>query len=173
MPLNLPLIVQTILDKYALPRDGTHGVGHWARVLENGIRLAKETGANVGVVTLFAVFHDSKRVNESTDLGHGRRGADFATELRGHFFDLPDDDFGLLYKACAEHTDGQIHDDMTVQTCWDADRLDLGRVGIMPHLSKLCTDAAKTPEMIKWADGRASFGVVPEFVMDQWGVELD
>lgn len=173
MPLNLPLIVRMILDKYTLPRDGTHGVGHWARVLENGIRLAKETDATVEVVTLFAVFHDSKRVNESADRGHGRRGAEFAAELRGHFFDLPDDDFGLLCKACSEHTDGQIHDDTTVRTCWDADRLDLGRVGITPHPSRLCTYAAKTPEMIKWANGRASFGVVPEFVTDEWGVELD
>ena len=168
MPLNLPLLVHTILDEYSLTRDATHGVSHWARVLENGMRLAKETGANVDVIKLFAVFHDSKRVNEVVDPGHGQRGADFAAELRGRLFDLPDDDFGLLYKACAEHTDGQIHGDITVQTCWDADRLDLGRVGIMPQLSKLCTDAAMTPEMITWADGRASFGVVPEFVMDEW-----
>lgn len=168
MPLNVPLIVHAILDEYSLPRDGDHGVAHWARVLENGIRLAKETGANVEVVTLFAVFHDSKRVNEITDPGHGQRGADFATELRGRVFDLLDDEFNLLYHACAEHTGGKTHGDITVQTCWDADRLDLGRVGILPHLSKLCTDAAKTPEMIKWADGRASFGVVPEFVMDEW-----
>lgn len=168
MPLNLPLIVHTILDKYTLSRDGTHGVGHWARVLRNGLRLAEETGANVEVVRLFAVFHDSGRVNEVTDPGHGRRGADFAVELRGHVFDLPDDDFALLYKACAEHTDGRIHDDVTVRTCWDADRLDLGRVGITPHPGRLCTDAAKTPEMIKWADGRANFNVVPEFVIEEW-----
>ena len=168
MPLNLPLIVHAILDTYTLPRDGTHGVAHWARVLENGIRLAKETGANVEVITLFAVFHDSKRINEVTDPGHGQRGADFAAELRGNLFDLPDNEFGLLYEACAEHTGGTMHDDITVQTCWDADRLDLGRVGIMPHLSKLCTKAAKAPEMIKWADGRASLGVVPELVMDEW-----
>ncbi len=107
------------------------------------------------------------------DPGHGQRGADFAAELRGHIFDLPDDEFYLLYYACSEHTGGKTHGDITVQTCWDADRLDLGRVGIMPHLSKLCTDAAMTPEMIKWADGRARFRVVPEFVINEWGVELE
>ena len=168
MPLNLPPIVHAILDEYSLPRNGDHGVAHWARVLENGMWLAKETDANIGVVTLFAVFHDSKRVNEITDLGHGQRGADFAAELRGRVFNLPDDEFTLLYHACAEHTGGKTHDDITVQTCWDADRLDLGRVGIVPHVSKLCTDAAKTPDMFKWAHGRASFGVVPEIVMDEW-----
>ena len=65
MPLNLPLIVRTILDEYALPWDGDHGVAHWARVFENGLRLAEVTGANVEVVQLFAVFHDSKRVKET------------------------------------------------------------------------------------------------------------
>jgi hypothetical protein len=74
MPLNLPLIVRTILDEYALPWDGDHGVAHWARVLENGLRLTEVTGANVEVVQLFAVFHDSKRVKETTEFQHGRFG---------------------------------------------------------------------------------------------------
>ena len=42
----------------------------------------------------------------------------------------------------------------------------------MPHPSRLCTEVAKKPETIKWADGRASFGIVPEFVTDEWGIEL-
>ena len=50
---------------------------------------------------------------------------------------------------------------MTIETCWDADRLDLGRVGITPHPSHLCTEAAKRPETIKWADDRASLGTSP------------
>jgi len=32
---------------------------------------------------------------------------------------------------------------------------------------------AKRPETIKWADGRASFGVVPTFVLDEWGIDLE
>lgn len=31
---------------------------------------------------------------------------------------------------------------------------------------------AKQPETIKWADGRASFRVVPTFVLDKWGIYL-
>ncbi|RLT18928.1 MAG: hypothetical protein DWI28_03670 [Planctomycetota bacterium] len=38
--------------------------------------------------------------------------------------------------------------------------------------SKLCTEVAKTKEMIQWADGRASFRVVPKFVMEDWGIEV-
>ena len=62
---NIPLILHAVLEEYALPWDGDHGVAHWARVLENGLRLAGETGANVEVVRLFAILHDSRRVNEA------------------------------------------------------------------------------------------------------------
>jgi len=27
--------------------------------------------------------------------------------------------------------------------------------------------------MIKWADGRASFGFIPTFVLDEWEIDLD
>ncbi len=170
--LNLKPLIHQILEDYALPWHGTHGVGHWARVLENGLRLAKTTGAKVEVVQLFAVFHDSRRINENRDFGHGQRGADLAAELRGNLFDLSDDDFELLRFACAHHTDGLTEGDITVQTCWDADRLDLGRVGMVPAPKKLFTPAAKTWEIIRWADGRAAFEVVPELVKREWGIDL-
>jgi uncharacterized protein len=77
-----------------------------------------------------------------------------------------------LHRACAGHTHERTHPDVTVQTCWDADRLDLGRVGTTPDPNWLCTEVAKRSEMINWADGRASFDVVPKFVKDEWGIDL-
>ena len=169
MAANLPLILHAVLEEYALPWDGDHGIAHWARVLENGLRLTEETGANVEVVRLFAVLHDSQRVSEATDPDHGSRAAEFARELRGLMFDLSDHEFRLLDRACAGHTHERTHPDITIQTCWDADRLDLGRVGITPHPSRLCTEVAKRPETIRWADGRACFRFVPEFVREDEG----
>ncbi len=171
--LDLQPIVQTILDEYALPWNGDHGVAHWARVLENGLRLCPITGAKVEVVRLFAVFHDSKRVHEYNDPDHGQRGAGFAAALRGRLFDLPDEDFRLLYRACAGHTHERTHPDITIQTCWDSDRLDLGRVGVMPHPSRLCTEAAKAKAMIQWADGRASFRITPALIREEWRVSVE
>jgi uncharacterized protein len=168
--LNLKPIVHAILKEYALPWDGTHGVSHWARVLENGLRLAKETQANIEVVQLFAVIHDSRRVNEGIDDGHGKRGAKLALTHR-EWFTLSKIDFELLHAACVGHTDGETEADITIQTCWDADRLDLGRVGICPESDRLCTMAAKRPEILKWADGRASFQIVPEIVNQEWGID--
>ena len=59
MVADIPLILQAVLNDYVLPRGGDHGVAHWARVLENGLRLAEETGAQVEVVRLFAVLQAS------------------------------------------------------------------------------------------------------------------
>ncbi len=170
--MNLKPILQAVFEDYALPLDGAHGVAHWARVLENGLKLSQETGANVQVVSLFAVLHDSCRINEGTDPEHGLRAAIFAAELRGTVFDLADHEFQLLYRACEGHTHERTHSDLTIQTCWDSDRLDLGRVGITPHPSRLCTAVAKRPETIQWADGRASVGVIPHFVSEQWGLHM-
>jgi uncharacterized protein len=127
MAPNIPLILHAILEDYALPWGGDHGVAHWARVLENGLRLAEETSANIEVVSLFAILHDSRRVNEGTDPDHGPRAAEFAESLRGLLFDLPEPEFRLLHRACSGHTRERTHPDVTIWTCWDADRLDLGR----------------------------------------------
>jgi uncharacterized protein len=172
MPLNLTVVLRTVLEDYTLPWDGFHGVAHWARVLENGLRLAPKTGALIEVVQLFAVLHDCRRLNEGEDPDHGPRAAEFSRELKGVVFDLPDREFQLLHRACAGHTHERTHPDVTIQTCWDADRLDLGRVGIFPEPDYLCTEFAKRPDTIRWADERATLGVVPRFVKIEWGIEL-
>lgn len=160
-----------IRSQYRLSWGGTHGAIHWARVMENGLRLAKFTGANPEVVKLFAVFHDACRLNEHADKHHGQRGADFAARLRGKLFLLGDADFALLYDACSRHTDGLVEGNVTVQTCWDADRLDLGRVGIRPEAEYLCTPTARQEDFIKWACSRAERGLIPDFAVEHWGLE--
>ena len=166
--LSAPAIVNEILQDYALSVRGAHGVVHWARVLENGQRLAAATRARIEVVTLFALFHDSRRVNDYSDFGHGRRGAEYARSLRGKHVHLNHSDFELLYEACRLHTDGLTEGDITLQVCWDADRLDLGRVGMTPDPDLLCTDAARG--LIDWAHDRAVMGYEPEFVAGDWGL---
>ena len=165
--------MDVILVQYALNWNGTHGISHWARVLEIGKRLAQETGANIEVVQLFAVFHDARRRSEGVDFNHGRRGGDFAASLRGTYIHLNDADFNLLYDACAYHTDGRTEGAITVKTCWDADRLDLGRARITPNPRRLCTTVARSPEIIQWANQRSRQRYIPELVHKDWGIRLD
>lgn len=152
-----PQLIQAIRDQFKLDWHGIHGANHWARVRENGLTLAKHTGASVKVVELFAFLHDSQRLNDDHDPAHGARAAGFAGELRKQgVIALSDREFGLLDAACSAHSEGYTAvDDVTVMVCWDADRLDLGRVGIRPHPYYLCTAAAKDARMIEWAFERS------------------
>jgi uncharacterized protein len=168
-----PGFFRTVLQQYALPQGGIHGITHWARVLENGRRLARVTGARIEIIELFAVFHDIKRKNEGWDLEHGYHGAELAAQFRGLHFSLPEGDFDLLYAACCDHTKGETSGDITLQTCWDADRLDLGRAGIELDPRYLCTDAAKDPGMIAWADGRSQKRSIPKLVLEEWALRLE
>ena len=166
LPHDPPSILRAILDGYALPARGDHGIVHWARVHENGMRLADATGADREVVALFAVFHDARRVDEFDDDGHGLRGGELARSLRGTLVHLDDARFDLLFEACRLHADGLTAGHPTLQACWDADRLDLGRVGITPDPARLCTDAARG--LRDWAHARAVAGHVPVGVLASW-----
>lgn len=166
-PDRLTPLIAAILEQYRLPHRGVHGVTHWARVYENGARIADENGADGDVIALFAIFHDACRVNDSHDEGHGRRGAELAMQMRTAI-PLSDPQFDLFQDACRWHTDGNILADLTIQTCWDADRLDLPRVGIPISKPRLCTPQARRDECILWATERAERQFSPAFVGQYW-----
>jgi uncharacterized protein len=151
-------LIQFLKGHFVLDWGGIHGASHWARVRENGLRLASSTGANVRVIEAFAFIHDSCRQNDGRDPDHGRRAAGLARELCGTLLDLAPAELALLETACASHSDGHTTGDITVCTCWDADRLDLGRVGIRPQAARLCTPAARDPAFIDWAYRRSLGG---------------
>lgn len=140
-----------LVETHSLGHDGFHGKDHWLRVLHNAREIAVGTGANLRVLELFAVLHDSRRENENHDPEHGHRAAAHAVALRGKCFDLADDEMALLIEACRFHSDGMTEADSTIQACWDADRLDLGRVGVRPSPRFLCTTYAQQPEVINAA----------------------
>ena len=154
-------LIFAIKRQFQIDWNGLQGASHLARVWENGIHLAESTGANKRVIQLFAVFHDSRRMNENGDPDHGPRGAFLAESWRGKYYDLVDEEFDLLFTACSLHTKATTHGDRTIQTCFDADRLDLGRVGKIPNPRFLCTEVARDPKTIEWATQRSVSGYIP------------
>jgi len=146
-------LLRVLRGQFALDWHGIHGIAHWERVRENGLRLAEVTGANPRVVELFAILHDSRRESDGHDPGHGTRAAELARSLAGRSFEIDAPDLGLLVAACRDHSEGLTEGDITVLTCWDADRLDLGRVGNRPRPDRLCTPAARG--LIEWAYARS------------------
>jgi uncharacterized protein len=75
--------------------------------------------------------------------------------LRGVLIHLCDEDFALLFEAIRDHELGRTRGDIIVLTCWDADRLDLGRVRKRPQPAYLCTEFAKRKATIEWAYQRS------------------
>lgn len=146
-------LLNLIAGQFKLDIKSEHGMPHWQRVEEIGDYLTERTGADLGVIYLFAYLHDSKRENEGHDPEHGRRASFFIKELYGKdILNISEKQLSQLTFACEHHSDSRIKsDDITIQTCWDADRLDLWRIGAIPEPSLLNTAIAKQEETIKFA----------------------
>jgi uncharacterized protein len=124
----------------------THGLPHWQRVERNGILLSLENGRirediNIKVVRFFAYLHDKCRLDNWTDWEHGVRSADMLSSIRDTILkDFTDEEVGLLEKACRYHTTEHRTGNPTIDVCFDADRLDLDRVGIVPDPKRMATE---------------------------------
>ena len=120
-----------------------HGISHWERVERNGLLLATPE-CDVTVIRLFAYLHDSCRENDGYDEEHGPRAAQMIVGIRNTLLkDLSDEQFKLLQEACRLHTSTHRTGNPTIDACFDADRLDLGRVGIAPDPNKMATEKGK------------------------------
>ena len=151
-----PELTTLVAKQFSLDLQSPHGPAHWMRVRANGLNIARHTGACKAVVELFSLFHDSRRVNDFRDPGHGARGAELAfLYYKQGAVSCSEDELELLMIACSEHTDGKSSDSETIATCWDADRLDLPRVGVEVNPDLLCTPYAREAFVIEQAKERA------------------
>ena len=116
-----------------------HGPAHWQNVEDTVASIAHEVGGNLLVGRLFAILHDCCRLDDGADLNHGPRAAALIRQLSGEMLKLSPEDLDLLLYAVEHHTDGMVSADPTVGACWDSDRLDLGRVGVVPSSKYMST----------------------------------
>lgn len=144
--MSVVALFAKIVEETEMWQSNHHGTTHWMRVRDNAVYLTEHQGGEAQVAEYFSVLHDCMRENEGHDPEHGPRAARYAEEHR-NIIDLTNRQFLLLQKACAGHTfampGGRAGTDPTLASCWDGDRLDLGRVGIPPHPKYLFTDCAK------------------------------
>lgn len=145
-----------LAKEYRLSHNGQYGIDHWLRVLINGRLIAETNGADIQIVEHFALLHDVMRVSEDFDPGHGERAGDFAFGLWGTWIKLSEWQVLKLRKICRAHSAGYISEDVTAQTCWDADRLDIGRLGIKPNPKYLATNISRQPDFLASAYTRST-----------------
>ena len=143
-------LLQIISKQFSLKLNGLHGIYHWHRVYKNALKLAEYYNIESKVFMLFALFHDSRRENDNIDPQHGKRGGRYAKLLQSDISilkELSKSDLYLLEYACSSHTktDYQhaLAGSLIANICWDADRLDIGRVGFVVDTEYLHTDYAK------------------------------
>lgn len=161
-----PTILRAARDQFRLNPVGEHGAAHWGRVAFHARELARLEGVDPTVPLLFAWLHDCCRENEWEDPDHGPRAAAFVGQLHENG-QMPLDrrSLNLLQKAIAEHSEGYTTGPAVVRVCWDADRLDLGRVGIRPNPRYLCTesgrDLARIHQAYRWSLGGQKPSMAP------------
>lgn len=143
MTIDFDRIWKDMAQHFQLSSWSQHGPQHWRNVESNGLKLAEHNGADETVVRLFAVFHDVERESDSYDPDHGRRAASLVSDLRDEYFEIDDDQMLLLVEAISFHNDGLTSEEITIGTCWDADRMDLPRVGVTPKASLMSTEIGK------------------------------
>ena len=136
-------LINKVVSEFKLDINGIHGIKHWGRVCNHARTIAKIRGADLEVVTLFAFIHDSQRENEHRDTNHGLRASEFVDEYNGVYFNITEDQKNQLIFALDFHSDGRMSTFITIQTCWDADRLDLVRLGIHPDPKLLSKEAVQ------------------------------
>lgn len=135
-------LVAKVISEAKLANSSIHGVSHWQTVERNGTYLCQFNSADIQVVQLFALFHDSKREDDHRDLEHGPRAEEYLRTI-SELVPLNTAQFEDLCIACRTHTVGKVTENITIGTCWDSDRLDIGRVGIKPHEKFLINPEAK------------------------------
>lgn len=138
-------IIELAKAQFVMDENSCHGLRHWKEVDLNGEMLALQEGVDSVVVHLFAYLHDCKRVEDTGDYEHGDRSAQFVKDLRedGELDFLTVDQYTKLWTACLFHAKGGVDEDMTIGACFDADRIELIRVGIVPKIELMSTPMGK------------------------------
>lgn len=161
-PLPLADLLRAVLAEKTWAASWDHGERHWRGVAATALKIV-ETAERAGrafadpdidLLIAFGIFHDSQRRNDGFDPQHGARGAGYAERIHlatRFLLDTPEGSrLGQLSEACRGHADGLHSEDPIVGICWDADRLNLWRVGIEPD-PHYFTHPEISGQLIGWA----------------------
>jgi len=158
-------VQRAVLKQFQLDIMGVHGLPHWSRVYRNGLLIAgADSSVDLEIVTLFAMLHDARRVSEFDDPAHGIEASRYTARLaeEGFLPYLSKERLTILRAAIADHPLGFNNPNSpTIQACWDADRLDLPRIGVMPDTRLLGSVYALTPGIVEqhWDEAWNSEGM--------------
>ena len=160
--LLTPSIILPHITPLAKHNSSLHGIAHWTRVHRYGLLLADSLGLSEAeklAIALFGWTHDLARTDDGGGNQHSLDGAKYVHVVTKTLFnDFPEDILNIISCAIRYHSDGMnaeealhelpianhsnwSHESVlnVISCCWDADRLDLLRLGIVPDESKMST----------------------------------
>lgn len=144
---KIECFIKTNIQERYFPEQ--HDLSHFMRVIVWGLALSRYNEAkgiiiNNKVVVWFGLLHDICRESDFDDKEHGLRAACYVKMIRNTWLgDLNDNEILLLSEAVKYHNKIRQYGEITIDTCFDADRLDLLRFGITVNPERLATNAAK------------------------------
>ena len=127
---------------------------HWTEVYKNGLILGRQDFAEPKVITAFAFLHDCMRTHDGPCEDHGPLAAEFINTFKPDDLGLNPSQWEVLKMACRDHTIGIVSNHPTIGACWDADRLDIMRCGMLP-----IPDLMSTPIGIILANKITKYGI--------------
>ena len=142
MSYNRDKLVRKVFSHATSLKLHDHGPDHWLKVAQNGVMLARKEGVDTLFCELFGLLHDCQRLDDYGDKGHGARAAQYARSIK-HLTPLSSAEFKDLLYALKWHDDRTYTKNIQIGCCWDADRLELPRVGVVTDPRYLNTDTAK------------------------------
>lgn len=150
------------LKTFVLDQHSLHGPWHWWRVAQLGLFLSERNGADKRIVYLFGILHDIKRQNDNFDPLHGAKCTAYLSDNVDFLvFGLDDDHMKILFDAIRHHSLGQVSSDVTIATCWDADRLDLIRFGNTIDHGLLSHPLSKSEQAATYAQFLLNLSIMP------------
>lgn len=118
-----------------------HGISHLRRVAYLSGRYAYILKINLNDAVIAGYLHDCARENDSNGNSHAYESAYLAKGIiQGN---LPVTNINKIFYTIYHHADGITTKDPFMGCIWDADRLNLLRIGIIPNEKLLSTQLAK------------------------------
>lgn len=118
-----------------------HGIDHLRQVAYWAGRFAISIGACMKTAIIGGYLHDCAREDDGGGTNHVDESAKLANRIIEKYWH--DINVEKIHEAIFHHADGFVSDDPIVGCIWDADRMTLTRLGIMPKLEFLSTTIAK------------------------------
>jgi len=125
--MSLEQIEKTFEGHIQYCKSALHGISHLRQVSLLAGKIASASGADVESAMVAGFLHDAGRTD---DFGGNQHALDSAILARPLLIRLyPHIDADLVCYAIARHADGMTTDDPLIGSLWDADRLELKRIG--------------------------------------------